>query len=192
MVRKSNSKRANENIPLGPSIRNLNHKALVSRIQSALSVQTTFGSNSSAPNRPRNRRVSSGLFHGPKQALERSKRRNEVKNRLRFRLKTETKTTVADVEMADGTTPTVQTSRPILLPEELPRPDFKSINIDLVKTIAPEIADTNINYLEDCVAALSPEYVPLIYGEGPPLTYPLFSECSNHYAVSRSRTSRTS
>lgn len=157
MGRKGTGKRANENTPLGPSIRNLNHKALISHIQSAIRVtQSTFGTNSNAPNRPKKIRTSSGLSHGAKQAFEKSKRRNDVKNRLRFRMKTEAKPT--DVEMADGTTPVVQT-RPLLLPQELPRPDFKEINFDLLKSIAPEVADTNFQYLEDCMSFLGPEYV---------------------------------
>lgn len=155
MVRKTTSKRVNENTPLIPS-RTLNHKELVSRLQNALRTQSAFGSNSNAPNRPKKMRTSSGLSHGAKQAFERSKRRNEVKNKLRFRLKTEVKPAAADVEMVDGTTPTVHI-RPILLPQELPRPEFKEINLELLKAIVPEIADTNLKYLEDTMSVLSPE-----------------------------------
>lgn len=156
MVRKTTSKRVNENTPLVPASRTLNHKALVSRLQSALRVQSTFGSNSNAPNRPKKMRTNSGLSHGAKQAFERSKRRNDVKNRLRFRLKTEVKPIAADVEMVDGTTPTVHI-RPILLPQELPRPEFKEINVELLRAILPDLADTNIEYLEESMSVLSPE-----------------------------------
>lgn len=65
--------------------------------------------------------------------------------------------TPKDVEMKDGTRPTSTTT--VILPRHLSRPTFKPVPHSRVASIEPQLADLPIEYIQDKLAELGPEYV---------------------------------
>ncbi|KDR77260.1 hypothetical protein GALMADRAFT_225370 [Galerina marginata CBS 339.88] len=134
-----------------PPARTLNSKALVSRIQSSLHDTSH-----------RRRSRISGMTRTPKYAVEQAKRRNTNKAKTSLRFNVTTVPTLADVEMADGSsTSSVPRPRafPISLPKELGRPDFKEINREIIDAVDPTLAETDLDYLRENLEVLGPELI---------------------------------
>ena len=102
----------------------------------------------------RRRARSSGGPHHPRYAVEHAKHKNTTKHQPSL-INIDLPRSSAVVAMSD-TTSTVSMS-PVSLPRYLSRPAFRKIAKETITSVAPELADTALQYIREGLQCLGPE-----------------------------------
>lgn len=106
-----------------------------------------------AASRRRRARATGGPHH-PRYAVEQAKQKSSTKFPPSLNIELP-RTSGNDVEMSDSTS-TISMNT-VTLPRYLSRPAFREISKETINAVAPELADTALNYIRDGLECLGPE-----------------------------------
>ncbi|KAF8909656.1 hypothetical protein CPB84DRAFT_1743692 [Gymnopilus junonius] len=129
-------------------------------LSSKLAARLGRGSAAAHGHRRTRSNGSSAMIRTPKYAAQQAKRRDDYKlKRSKFlRIPVPALPVMADVEVATGTAPNAKTVH-LALPRELPRPEYKEINQEILEYVDASFADTELEYVRDNVLFLAPQLV---------------------------------
>ncbi|KIK98879.1 hypothetical protein PAXRUDRAFT_133258 [Paxillus rubicundulus Ve08.2h10] len=113
-----------------------------------------------AASRRRRARATGGSHH-PRYAVEHAKQKSTAKYPPPS-INIELSRSSGDVEMSDSTSAISMST--VTLPRYLSRPAFRELSKETISAVAPELADTELNYIRDGLQCLGPDMLQVLAG----------------------------